>query len=134
MNTNQTVQQLQQLKLHGMAASYQAQLEIPLHQQMDAHELIAHLSQSELLTRTNERTAYYLKLAKLKLNALPESIECSSTRNITKQQLNTLLQGQYIQSGEPVLITGPTGSGKSYLAVPWHIKLIYLAIERYTLT
>ena len=48
MNTNQTVQQLQQLKLHGMAASYQTQLEI-LHQQMDAHELIAHLSQSELL-------------------------------------------------------------------------------------
>ena len=116
MNTNQTVQQLQQLKLHGMAASYQTQLEIPLHQQMDAHELIAHLSQSELLTRTNERTAYYLKLAKLKLNALPESIECSSTRNITKQQLNTLLQGQYIQSGEPILITGPTGSGKSYFA------------------
>lgn len=116
MNNNQTVQQLNQLKLHGMASSYQAQLEIPLHQQMEAHELIAHLAQSELLTRTNERTAYYLKLAKLKLNALPESIECSATRNITKQQLNTLLQGQYIQSGEPVLITGPTGSGKSYLA------------------
>ena len=116
MNTNQTVQQLQQLKLHGMASAYQTQLEIPLHQQMDGHELIAHLSQSELLTRTNERTAYYLKLAKLKLNALPESIECSPSRNITKQQLNTLLQGQYIQSGEPVLITGPTGSGKSYLA------------------
>ncbi len=116
MLTNQTVQQLQQLKLQGMALSYQAQLEIPVHQQMDSHELIAHLAQSELLTRTNERTAYYLKLAKLKLNAIPESIECSSTRNITKQQLNTLLQGQYIQSGEPVLITGPTGSGKSYLA------------------
>ena len=78
--------------------------------------LLHTLAQSELLTRTNERTAYYLKLAKLKLNALPESIECSATRNITKQQLNTLLQGQYIQAGEPVLITGPTGSGKSYLA------------------
>lgn len=116
MNNNQTVQQLNQLKLHGMASSYQAQLEIPLHQQMEAHELIAHLAQSEVLTRANERTAYYLKLAKLKLNALPESIECSTTRNITKQQLNTLLQGKYIQAGEPVLITGPTGSGKSYLA------------------
>ena len=77
---------------------------------------LSHLAQSELLARTNERTAYYLKLAKLKLNALPESIECSSTRNITKQQLNTLLQGHFIQAGEPVLITGPTGSGKSYLA------------------
>lgn len=116
MNNNQTVQQLNQLKLHVMASSYQAQLEIPLHQQMEAHELIAHLAQSEVLTRANERTAYYLKLAKLKLNALPESIECSTTRNITKQQLNTLLQGKYIQAGEPVLITGPTGSGKSYLA------------------
>jgi len=116
MNNNQIVHQLNQLKLHGMASSYQAQFEIPLHQQMEAHELIAHLVQSELLARTNERTAYYLKLAKLKLNALPESIECSSTKNITKQQLNTPLQGQYIQAGEPVLITGPTGSGKSYLA------------------
>lgn len=116
MNTTETLQQLQQLKLHGMAASYHTQLELPIHQQLEAHELIAQLTQSELLSRNNERTTYYLKLAKLRMTAMPEHIECSAARNLTKQQLSNLLEGQYIRSGETVLITGPTGCGKSYLA------------------
>ena len=116
MNTTQTLQQLQQLKLQGMAASYRSQLELPIHQQLESHELIAQLAQAELLNRNNERTAYFLKLARLRLPATPEQIECSVARNLTKQQLGTLLEGQYIKSGETVLITGPTGCGKSYLA------------------
>lgn len=116
MNTNETLQQMQQLKFHGMAASYSAQLDLPIHQQLEAHELIGHLTQAELLSRNNERTAYYLKLAKLRLTALPEHIECSVSRNLTKQQLVTLLEGHYMKHGENVLITGSTGSGKSYLA------------------
>lgn len=116
MNTTETLQQLRQLKLQGMVNFYQSQLEQPLHQQLDAHDLIANLTQAELLNRNNERTVYYLKLAKLRLPALPENIECSASRNLTKQQLTTLLQGDYIKHGEPVLITGPTGCGKSYLA------------------
>lgn len=116
MNTTETLQQLKQLKLLGMVNFYQSQLEQPIHQQLDAHDLIANLTQAELLNRNNERTVYYLKLAKLRLPALPENIECSATRNLTKQQLTTLLQGDYIKHGEPVLITGPTGCGKSYLA------------------
>src|SRR5882672_8809274 len=116
MNTTETLQQLQQLKLHGMAASYHTQLELPIHQQLEAHELIAQLTQSELLARNNERTTYFLKLAKLRLPAMPEHIECSAARNLTKQQLSNLLEGHYIRSGETVLITGPTGCGKSYLA------------------
>ncbi len=116
MNTTETLQQLRQLKLSGMAACYQSQLELPIHQQMEAHDLIAHLTQAELLNRNNDRTAYYLKLAKLRLAATPEAVECSVARNLTKQQLTTLLQCDYIKHGEPVLITGPTGCGKSYLA------------------
>lgn len=116
MNTTETLQQLQQLKLNGMAASYHTQLELPVHQQLEAHEMIAQLTQSELLARNNERTTYFLKLAKLRLPAMPEHIECSVARNLTKQQLSNLLEGHYIRSGETVLITGPTGCGKSYLA------------------
>ncbi len=114
MNTKETLLQMQQLKFHGMAASYSAQLDLPIHQQLEAHELIGHLTQAELLSRNNERTAYYLKLAKLRLTALPEHIECSVSRNLTKQQLVTLLEGHYMKQGENVLITGSTG--KSYLA------------------
>jgi DNA replication protein DnaC len=116
MNTTETLQQLQQLKLQGMASSYRAQLDLPIHQQLEAHELLGQLVQAELLNRNNDRTSYFLKLAKLRLQAMPEHIECSAARNLTKQQLATLLEGQYIRSGETVLITGPTGCGKSYLA------------------
>ena len=116
MNTNETLQQMQQLKFHGMAASYSAQLELPIHQQLESHELIGYLIDAELLSRNNERTAYYLKLARLRLPALPEHIECSASRNLTKQQLVTLMEGRYLKEGENILITGSTGSGKSYLA------------------
>ncbi len=116
MNSTQTLEQLQQLRLQGMAGCYKSQLELPVHQQLDAHDLIAEMTQAEILTRSNERTAYYLKLAKLRLSALPEHVECSPARNLSKQQWAKLLEGTYIQQAEPVLITGPTGCGKSYLA------------------
>jgi DNA replication protein DnaC len=116
MNATQTLEQLQHLRLQGMAGFYQSQLELPVHQQLEAHDLIASMTQSEMLNRSNERMTYYLKLAKLRLAAHPENVECSASRNLTKQQLASLLEGQYIQQAEPVLITGPTGCGKSYLA------------------
>ncbi len=137
MNTTQTVEQMQRLKFNGMASAYTTQLELPVHQQLESHELIAQLIQAEMLSRNNERTALYLKLARLRLPAVPEHIECSTTRNFTKQQLAMLLQGDYIQHGETVLITGPTGCGKSYLAcalgyqacIQGH-KTMYLNINR----
>lgn len=116
MNSTQTLEQLQQLRLQGMVGFYQSQLELPLHQQLESHEMIASMTQAELLNRSNERMVYYLKLAKLRLAAHPENVECSSARNLTKQQFASLLEGRYIQQAEPVLITGPTGCGKSYLA------------------
>lgn len=116
MNTTQTLEQMQKLRLGGMAATYKLQLELPLHQQPESHELIAQLVQAEMLQRDNERTALYLKLAKLRVPAVPEQVECTVGRNLSKQELSTLLQCHYIRQAEPVLITGATGCGKSYLA------------------
>ena len=116
MNTTQTLQQLQQLRLQGMHHAYRSQLELPLNQQLETHDLVAHLTQAEELNRANEKTAYYLKLAKLRLPATVEQIECSPTRNLSKQQLAALTEGRYLQHGENILITGATGCGKSYLA------------------
>lgn len=116
MNTNETLHQLRELKLKGMATAYQAQLELPMDQHLDGHEMIAQLTQAELNARINERTAYYLKLAKLRIPATPEQVKCTATRNLTKQQLAVLLQTDYIRQGQPILITGPTGCGKSFLA------------------
>jgi DNA replication protein DnaC len=116
MNTTETLSQMLDLRLHGMHHSYRSQLELPMDQQLDAHELIAQLLQSEQLHRAQEKTSYYLKLAKLRLPATAEQIECSAARNLTKQQLALLIEGRYLQQGENILITGATGCGKSYLA------------------
>jgi DNA replication protein DnaC len=116
MNTSETLHQMQQLRLQGMQQAYKSQLELPMDQQLEGHDLLAHLVQSEQLARSNEKTAYYLKLAKLRLPAAVEQIECSPNRNLTKQQLATMAEGRYLQQGENILITGATGCGKSYLA------------------
>lgn len=116
MNTTQTLVQMQQLRLSGMHHAYKSQLELPMDQQLDGHELIAHLLESEELNRSNEKTAYYLKLAKFRLPATIEQVECGSARNLTKQQLASLAEGRYLLQGENILITGATGCGKSYLS------------------
>lgn len=116
MNTTHSLQQMQQLRLQGMYHAYRSQLELPMDQQLEGHDLIAHLLQSEELNRTNEKTAYYLKLAKLRLPATVEQIECSAARNLTRQQLASIAEGRYLAHGENILITGATGCGKSYLA------------------
>src|ERR1700742_4426326 len=116
MNTNATLEQMKELRLSGMVHAYQQQLELPVHQQLEAHQLIAHLIQTEQLSRSQEKTTDYLKLAKRRLPAIPQQVTCSLTRNLTKQELTTRLEGHYLTQGEKVLITGATGCGKSYLA------------------
>lgn len=139
MNTTQTLEQLRELKLSGMASSYSSQLELPLNQQLDAHELVGHMVQAETLHRSNEKTATYLKLAKLRLPATTQQIECSVARGLTKQQLSLLMEAGYIKAGEPLLITGATGSGKSFLAcaLGHHActqgyRVAYLNMNRFT--
>ena len=139
MNTTQTLEQLRELKLSGMASSYSSQLELPVNQQLDAHELIGHMVQAETLHRSNEKTATYLKLAKLRLPATTHQIECSVARGLTKQQLSLLMEAGYIKAGEPLLITGATGSGKSFLACAlghhactMGYRVAYLNMNRFT--
>ncbi|HNR06077.1 MAG TPA: hypothetical protein PKM27_02105 [Saprospiraceae bacterium] len=49
---------MQQLRLQGMYLAYRSQLELPMDHQLEGHDLIAHLLQSEELNRANEKTAY----------------------------------------------------------------------------
>jgi DNA replication protein DnaC len=116
MNTEQTVAQLQQLKLHGMAGRYEALLDLPLHQQPEAHALLAMLTEAESGYRSQQRTGLYMRLSKLRYQALLEQIHCSAARGFTTEQLQLLCDGSFIKKSESIIISGSTGCGKSYLA------------------
>ena len=115
MNTSQTLEQMKELKLEGMADCYEAQLDLSLDQQLQGHELIAYLLQAEKLHRGNDRMATLVKAAKFRYHALPQDIDCSDSRNLNKSQWATLLEGRYLEQGENILITGSTGCGKSFI-------------------
>ena len=129
MNTTQTLQQMRELKLNGMLQSYQSQLELSINHQLDGHELIAHLLQAETLFRSNTRLITLLQASKLRFQAIPESIECSTARNLTKGQWSILLEGSFVQQAENILITGATGCGKSYVACALGYQACLLGIK-----
>jgi DNA replication protein DnaC len=129
MNTTQTLEQMRELKLNGMVHSYQSQLELSVNHQLEGHEMIAHLVQAEKLNRSNARLATLLMAAKLRFHAIPESIECNATRNLTKGQWSLLLEGSFVQQGETILITGSTGCGKSFIACALGYQACMLGIR-----
>ncbi|NGM74761.1 MULTISPECIES: IS21-like element helper ATPase IstB [Sphingobacterium] len=116
MNIDQTIQHLKFLRLAGMAKRYEAVASLPVHEQQDIHELIGSMVHAEVEFRDHGRTQKYLKASRLRYNALPEEIICNNERGITREQILRLSDGTFITRGENVLITGATGSGKSYLA------------------
>lgn len=116
MNTQQTLEQMKYLKLTGMADSYEVQLGMPAHNQLEAHDLIAQLTQAEKLYRENSRMESLLKNAKLRFNAPPKTIVCSAERNLSKSTWAMLMEGKYLDEGTSIIITGATGTGKSWLA------------------
>lgn len=139
MNTTITLEQLKELKLAGMARNYESVLQLPLHQQPEGHALIAGLTEAEIQNRVHYKTQLYLKLSKLRFQAMIEQISFGKERGLSKEQLHQLNDCTYIERAENILISGATGSGKSFLACAFGhqacvmgYKTLYLNLNRFT--
>ena len=87
---NGSLEIMRALKLNGMADAYQTTLGLPINQQPDAHEMLAHLIDAEKQYRWHKRMTMFLRLSKLRYQATIQDIDCSKKRNLTKEKLMLL--------------------------------------------
>jgi len=114
---SQTLMQLHQLKLGGMAAALQTQLEqVGTYEGLPFIERLSLLLDQENLQREQRKQQRLIRQARFKLNACVQDIDYQHPRNLKKSQLAQLAQGDWINRSQNLLLTGPCGSGKTYLA------------------
>ena len=116
MNTNATIEKMQKMRLNGMKRAYESSFETRNQDTFTNDEFIAWLIESEDNGRNNSRTERLLKNAKFHYQASLEEISYTGDRNIDRTLLSRLSDCSFIDRNENILITGCTGTGKSFLA------------------
>jgi DNA replication protein DnaC len=117
MTTAITLARLRDLRLGGMAQALERQLEQGgTYDALPFLERLALLVEQECLEREHRRQERFVRLARFKLRATVQDIDYQHPRNIKQDQVARLAQGEWIERAQNLLITGPCGSGKTYLA------------------
>lgn len=116
MMMHTTLAQLRTLKLVGLASALEEQLALPGMAAMSFEERFALLIDREIHTRNDRKLVRLLAQAKLKYpQAAIEDIDTRPGRGVERSAVMSLALGDWVSAGHSVLITGPTGAGKSWL-------------------
>lgn len=116
MLDQQTMSILHSLKLFGMARSLEERLAAASQAALSHAEFVGLLVQDEKLHRDSLRLRRLLKKAKLRQEAALEDIDYGASRGISRQVVLELANPQWVTAHRNVLISGPTGVGKSFIA------------------
>lgn len=132
MNNQATMEKMKELRLHGMQRAFKETFDSSLHEGLTPDELIAHLIDAEWDDRYNRKLERLLKKATFRYRARMEEIDYSSDRNIDKNTLIRLATCEWIGKKENLIITGATGSGKSFIACALgHTACVHKLTVRY---
>lgn len=115
MNEQQTIEKLNWIKVCSMAQEYDRQLKNPEVQSLPFDDRFGLLVDSEWISRQNKRLANLVRKAGMKYNCAIEEFVFTPERAVNKQTIMQLSSCMWIRDNLNVLITGATGSGKTFL-------------------
>ena len=110
-----TLEKMGRLRLYGMQSSFRAILESKTSGQFTIDQMLATLVEAEWEEQENRKTDRLIKNAGFRYPASLEEIDYSHPRNLDRNQVLRLVDCNYLERAENVLVTGATGLGKSYL-------------------
>jgi DNA replication protein DnaC len=116
MLNHPTLDNLLALKLTGMAKALSEQMALPESQALSFEERLGLLVDREMTARSDRRLTTRLRQAKLRLSASLEDIDYRHPRGLDKAVMARLATCQWVREHHNVLITGPTGIGKTWLS------------------
>jgi DNA replication protein DnaC len=116
MLIEQTLDKMNAMKLSGMAEALRQQRGSPEHTKLSFDERLGLLVDAEWTAREQRKLSKRLRAAKLRYQASVENIDFKHPRGLDRQQVLSLANGGFVQNRHNLVITGPTGVGKSYLA------------------
>src|SRR3954467_1868405 len=115
--THPTVEQLHQLGLAGMARAF-AELEAnPTSAALSHAEWLGLLLDREITERDERRLRARLRFARLRHQAAVENVDYRAARGLDRTLFQALIAGRWIDEAQNLIIEGPAGVGKSWLAV-----------------
>jgi len=116
MLNHQTLDKLHTLKLIGMAEAFTDQLNQPDMHRLSFEERFGLIVDRQWTWKENHRMQRYLKQARLKLPACAEDIDYKTPRGIDQSVMMRLISCEWVTRRQNIIITGPTGVGKTFLA------------------
>ena len=115
MLTQPTIEKLHAMRLSAMAQAFLEQTANPNMAQLSFEERFGLIVDQQMTEMEDRRMQSRLKSAKLRLSATVEDLDFRASRNMDRSMIMSLAQNQWVRSHQNILVTGPTGAGKSYL-------------------